>query len=84
MSLTGKYVKNRRSYRKFILFLRKYHINKGQTNLYEVADVLIYLVQLCNALGVDAVAAAREKLAVNARRFPVRDTTQRGKPESSG
>ena len=50
----------------------------------EVADVLIYLVQLCNALGMDAVAAAREKLAVNARRFPVRDTTQRGEPEGSG
>ena len=46
MSLTGKYVKNRRSYRKFILFLRKYHINKGQTNLYEVADVLIHELKL--------------------------------------
>ena len=38
----------------------------------EVADVLIYLVQLCNALGVDAVEAAREKMEVNAGRFPVK------------
>ena len=36
----------------------------------EVADVLLYLVQLGNALGIDVVAAAQEKLALNARRFP--------------
>jgi NTP pyrophosphatase (non-canonical NTP hydrolase) len=38
----------------------------------EVADVLIYLTQLCTALGIDAVEAAQEKLAINARRFPVK------------
>ena len=37
----------------------------------EMADVLLYLVQLGNALGVDLVAAGREKLAINAERFPV-------------
>lgn len=37
----------------------------------EMADVLLYLVQLGNALGVDVVAAGREKLAINAARFPV-------------
>ena len=36
-----------------------------------MADVLLYLVQLGNALGVDVVAAGREKLAINAERFPV-------------
>ncbi|MGE0797464.1 MAG: nucleotide pyrophosphohydrolase [Lautropia sp.] len=36
----------------------------------EMADVLLYLVQLGNVLGVDVVAAGREKLAVNAGRFP--------------
>ena len=38
----------------------------------EMADVLLYLVQLGNVLDVDVVAAGREKLAVNARRFPIR------------
>ena len=36
----------------------------------EMADVLLYLVQLGNVLGVDVVAAGREKLGINARRFP--------------
>lgn len=37
----------------------------------ELADVLLYLVQLADALGVDLLAAARDKIAVNERRFPV-------------
>jgi NTP pyrophosphatase (non-canonical NTP hydrolase) len=37
----------------------------------EIADVLLYLVQLSTAVGVDPVQAAREKLALNAQRFPV-------------
>jgi NTP pyrophosphatase (non-canonical NTP hydrolase) len=36
----------------------------------EMADVLLYLVQLGNRLGVDPVAAARAKLARNQTRFP--------------
>ena len=50
----------------------------------EVADVLIYLVEFCTSLGIDPVAAAREKLVVNARRFPVRErgeTDRREEPE---
>jgi NTP pyrophosphatase (non-canonical NTP hydrolase) len=39
----------------------------------EVGDVLIYLVQFCTSLGIDPVEAARDKLAVNARRFPKGD-----------
>lgn len=39
----------------------------------EVADVLIYLVQLCTALGLDPVAEAQKKMALNARRFPAGD-----------
>lgn len=46
MGIPGKYVKNKRSYRKFILFLKKFHINNGQSNLYEVADVLIHELKL--------------------------------------
>ena len=37
----------------------------------EMADVLLYLVQLSNALGVDLLAAARAKLARNAQKYPV-------------
>jgi len=37
----------------------------------EMADVLIYLVRLADRLGVDLVAAAREKMVINSQRFPV-------------
>ena len=37
----------------------------------EVADVLLYLIQLANALGLDPVEAARAKLKLNALRYPV-------------
>jgi NTP pyrophosphatase (non-canonical NTP hydrolase) len=37
----------------------------------ELADVFIYLVRLAGRLGVDLEAAAREKMLVNAERYPV-------------
>jgi dCTP diphosphatase len=37
----------------------------------EMADVLLYLVQLGNALGIDPVAAAEAKLKLNETRYPV-------------
>jgi NTP pyrophosphatase (non-canonical NTP hydrolase) len=37
----------------------------------EVADVLLYLIQLAAALGVDPIAAAQAKLKLNAQRYPV-------------
>lgn len=37
---------------------------------HEMADVFIYLVQLCNQLDVDLMAAAREKMALNAQKYP--------------
>ncbi len=46
----------------------------------EVADVLLYLVQLGNALGIDVVEAARDKLVINSKRFPVGEE-QRSDPE---
>jgi dCTP diphosphatase len=36
----------------------------------ELADVLLYLVQLANALGIDPVAAAQAKLRANELRYP--------------
>lgn len=37
----------------------------------EMADVLLYLVQMATALGIDPVAAAQAKLQRNAQRYPV-------------
>ena len=37
----------------------------------EIADVLLYLIQLSTALGVDPIAAAHAKLEVNGRKYPV-------------
>ncbi len=37
----------------------------------EVADVLLYLLQLCDQLGIDPLRAAHEKLTVNETRYPV-------------
>jgi NTP pyrophosphatase (non-canonical NTP hydrolase) len=39
----------------------------------EMADVLIYLVQLAGVLEVDLPNAVEAKMAVNAARFPVPD-----------
>ncbi len=36
----------------------------------EAADVLIYLVRLSDKLGSDLIAAAHEKMEVNASRYP--------------
>ena len=37
----------------------------------EMADVLIYLVSLANCLDIDLIQAAGDKLAINARKYPV-------------
>lgn len=37
----------------------------------EMADVLLYLIQLGTSLGVDLVGAAQKKIEVNAQRYPV-------------
>jgi dCTP diphosphatase len=37
----------------------------------ELADVLLYLIQLASALGIDPVAAAQAKLRLNASKYPV-------------
>jgi dCTP diphosphatase len=36
----------------------------------ELADVLLYLIRLADRLGVDLLAAADAKIAVNARKYP--------------
>jgi len=37
----------------------------------ELADILIYLIRLSERLGVDLVAAAYRKMAINQARYPV-------------
>jgi NTP pyrophosphatase (non-canonical NTP hydrolase) len=41
----------------------------------EVADTLIYLVELADALGIDPIAAARDKIAKNAIKYPAPERT---------
>jgi len=36
----------------------------------EAADVLLYLLQLTDKLGIDLIAAARVKMIVNAQKYP--------------
>lgn len=40
---------------------------------HEAADVLLYLVQLTDQLGIDLLAAARQKMALNAVKYPAPD-----------
>lgn len=37
----------------------------------ECADVLLFLVRLCDKLGIDLAAAAQAKLKLNAQKYPV-------------
>ena len=37
----------------------------------ECADILLFLLRLCDQLGIDLAAAAQRKLALNARKYPV-------------
>jgi dCTP diphosphatase len=37
----------------------------------EIADVLLYLIQLAAALGLDPITAAQEKLKLNELKYPV-------------
>jgi NTP pyrophosphatase (non-canonical NTP hydrolase) len=36
----------------------------------EVADVLLYLIRLCDQLGIDPIAAAKRKFVANAGKYP--------------
>lgn len=38
---------------------------------HEIADVLLYLVRLADVMGIDMLAAAREKIELNAVKYPV-------------
>jgi len=36
----------------------------------EIADVLIYLLLICDKTGIDPIEAAHEKLTLNEQRYP--------------
>jgi len=42
-----------------------------QAVAHEMADVLLYLVQLSTSVGVDLMAAAQDKIVLNAQKYPV-------------
>ena len=37
----------------------------------EIGDTLLYLLLLADALGIDPIAAARDKMKINAERYPI-------------
>ncbi|HBI14763.1 MAG TPA: nucleotide pyrophosphohydrolase [Desulfobulbaceae bacterium] len=55
---------------------------KQQAVREEVADVLIYLVRLADRLDIDLLAAAEEKIARNAEKYPV--AVSRGNADRPG
>ena len=44
--------------------------DQKQAVTHEMADVLLYLVQLSTVLGIDLMDAARAKMALNAQKYP--------------
>lgn len=50
---------------------RELPADKKDEVAFEMADVLLYLVQLSSALEVDLLEAARRKMVINARKYPV-------------
>ncbi len=59
MRLNQQYLKRRRAYRKFIVFLRRWRFNNGRSSVYEVADVLI------GELRLDSVTKRASYMAFN-------------------
>lgn len=51
-------------------------LEKTQEVAAEAADVFLYLLQLCDQLNIDLLAAARDKVEVNRKKYPV--ATARG------
>jgi NTP pyrophosphatase (non-canonical NTP hydrolase) len=48
----------------------------------ELADCLIYIIRLCERLGIDPIAAAHRKIAINEQRYPAAKV--RGDPRRAG
>lgn len=50
---------------------RNLDASKKQEVAFEMADVLLYLIQMGNELGVDLVDAAQRKFDLNEQKYPV-------------
>ena len=50
----------------------------------EIADITIFVLMLANDLGIDLEAAVGDKLAANARRYPVSEHRGRAEKASHG
>lgn len=50
---------------------RNLDADKKQDVAFEMADVLLYLIQMGNELGVDLVDAAQRKVALNEQKYPI-------------
>ena len=46
-------------------------VDKREQVAAEAADVFLYLLRLCDILGIDLLAAAQRKLVVNGEKYPV-------------
>jgi NTP pyrophosphatase (non-canonical NTP hydrolase) len=44
---------------------------KHQLVSYEVADIFIYLLRICDQLNIDIVDVTKKKMAINDQRYPV-------------
>ncbi|MBC7700477.1 nucleotide pyrophosphohydrolase [Aquabacterium sp.] len=56
--------------------------DKRQAVAFEMADVLLYLVQLSSALNIDLMDAARRKMVINAQRYPAEQSRGNSKKHS--
>ena len=59
MRLNQQYLKRRRAYRKFIVFLKRWRFNNGQSSVYDVADVLL------GELRLDSITKRASYMAFN-------------------
>jgi dCTP diphosphatase len=50
---------------------RELELEKRDAVATEAADVLLYLIQLTSALGIDPIAAAQAKLKLNELKYPI-------------
>ena len=50
---------------------RRLPADKQEAVAQEAADVLLYLIQLADKLGIDLVAAAERKLEINRQKYPM-------------
>jgi dCTP diphosphatase len=52
--------------------------NAAEAVRHEIADVLLYLVQLSSTLNIDLNNAVKEKMRINANKYPPNETKENG------